>query len=41
MWELYCPGCGTLIEAEVCAEGEPPAHDIRLGATSDLVGEPF
>lgn len=41
MWELYCPGCGTLIEAEICAEDEGPAHDIRLGATSDAVGEPF
>jgi N-methylhydantoinase B len=41
MWELYCPACGTLLEAEVCADGQPPAHDIHLGATSDAVGEPF
>ena len=27
---FYCPGCGTLIEAEVAIEGDPPLRDITL-----------
>jgi N-methylhydantoinase B len=41
MWEHYCPDCGSLLEAEICEEGEQPAHDIRLGDTRDEPGEPF
>jgi N-methylhydantoinase B len=41
MWEFVCPGCGTLLEVEVYEDGEQPAQDIFLGATSDVVGEPF
>jgi acetone carboxylase gamma subunit len=28
--EYYCPGCGTLVEAEYTVPGHPPAHDIDL-----------
>ena len=28
--EYYCPGCGTLIEAEYLPPGHPPLHDIEL-----------
>jgi N-methylhydantoinase B len=41
MWEHCCPSCGTLLEAEIWPEGEAPAHDVRLGETSDAPGEPF
>ena len=41
MWELSCGCCGTLLEAEICSEEEPPAHDIHLGVTSDEPGEAF
>jgi N-methylhydantoinase B len=41
MWELSCGSCGTLLEAEICSEEEPPAHDIHLGVTSDEPGEAF
>jgi hypothetical protein len=41
MWEHYCPSCGTLLEAEIWPEGEPLAHDVRIGETRDEPGEPF
>lgn len=28
--EFYCPGCGTLVEAEYTVPGHPPIHDIEL-----------
>jgi len=28
--EYYCPGCGTLIEAEYTVPGHAPVHDIEL-----------
>lgn len=28
--EFYCPGCGTLVEAEVLPPGHPITHDIEL-----------
>jgi len=28
--EYYCPGCGTLMEAEYLPPGHPPLHDIEL-----------
>lgn len=41
LWEHYCGACGTLLEAEICQEGEPPAHDVRLGEVRDEPGQPF
>ena len=41
MWEFSCPACGTLLEVEIYEDGEEPPQDIFLGATSDVVGEPF
>jgi hypothetical protein len=41
LWEHYCGACGTLLEAEICQEGQAPAHDVRLGAVRDEPGEPF
>jgi N-methylhydantoinase B len=41
MWEFSCPACGTLLEVEIYDDGEDPPQDIFLGATSDVVGEPF
>jgi N-methylhydantoinase B len=41
MWEHCCSSCGTLLEAEIWPEGEAPAHDVRLGESSDAPGEPF
>jgi hypothetical protein len=41
MWEFSCPACGTLLEVEIYEDGEEPAQDIFLGATSDVAGEPF
>ena len=28
--EYYCPGCGTLIEAEYTVPGHPPVRDLEL-----------
>jgi acetone carboxylase gamma subunit len=28
--EYYCPGCGTMVEAEYLPPGHPPLHDIEL-----------
>jgi acetone carboxylase, gamma subunit len=28
--ELYCPGCGTMVEVEYVPPGHPPMHDIDL-----------
>lgn len=28
--EYYCPGCGTMLEAEYLPPGHPPLHDIEL-----------
>ena len=41
LWELCCPGCGSLLEVNVWEEGEQPLHDVRLGETTDAEGEPF
>jgi N-methylhydantoinase B len=41
LWEHCCPGCGSLLEVSVWEEGEQPLHDVRLGETTDAVGEPF
>jgi N-methylhydantoinase B len=41
LWELYCPACATLLEAEICAADEPPAHDIHIGVVTATRGEPF
>ena len=32
--EFYCPGCGTLVEAEYTVPGHPPLHDIDLDIDS-------
>jgi N-methylhydantoinase B len=41
LWEFYCPGCATLLEANIYEEGEQPAQDIHLGATSSEAGDPL
>lgn len=41
MWEFYCPGCATLLEANIYEEGETPSQDIWLGETTAEPGEPF
>jgi N-methylhydantoinase B len=41
LWEISCPGCGSLLEVSVWEEGEQPLHDIRLGETTDAEGEAF
>jgi acetone carboxylase gamma subunit len=28
--EYYCPGCGTLVEAEYLPPGHPPVHDMQF-----------
>jgi len=28
--EFYCPGCGTMVENELLAEGFPPTYDLDL-----------
>lgn len=28
--EFYCPGCGTMVEAETLAVGHPITHDIEI-----------
>lgn len=30
LYEYFCPGCGTRIEAELQAPGHLPCHDIEL-----------
>jgi acetone carboxylase, gamma subunit len=30
LYEFFCPGCGTRIEAELQAPGHLPSHDIEL-----------
>ena len=32
--EYYCPGCGTLVEAEYTIPGHPPTRDIDLDIDS-------
>lgn len=32
--EYYCPGCGTMVEAEYLPPGHPPLHDIELDIDS-------
>jgi N-methylhydantoinase B len=41
LWEFCCPGCATLLEANVYEEGEQPARDIQLGATAAETGDPL
>jgi acetone carboxylase gamma subunit len=28
--EFICPGCGTLLQAEVAVDGAPPQWDVRV-----------
>jgi acetone carboxylase gamma subunit len=28
--EVYCPGCGVLMDAEYLPPGHPPTHDVEL-----------
>lgn len=32
--EFYCPGCGTLIEAEYLPPGHAPTHDLEIDVDS-------
>jgi len=41
LWELSCPACGSLLDVEVAAAGEPLPHDIQLGAVREETGERF
>lgn len=36
--EFYCPGCGTLIEAELLPPGHPITYDIELDLDALLSG---
>jgi acetophenone carboxylase len=32
--EVYCPGCGYLMDVEYLPPGHPPTHDIHVDLTS-------
>lgn len=38
--EFYCPGCATILDADVTTEGAPTLHDVELYSPDELVAKP-
>jgi N-methylhydantoinase B len=42
MYEWYCPGCASLLEANLYPEGMEPIHDVRIGERlAERIGSPL